>query len=102
MVRKPLRSTYHALNDIKFLLRKKWLYRNTDVASITKKSWATLITGDHNFQMKVYHSYPDFQVKQLDETEFKLDSAFDKDGGLIDPLNTKAGGMIYYLCQGKQ
>lgn len=97
--RKPIHSLYYMWKDIKFAMRLKRIYRDVDVDSIKKKSWAILITGDHDFQMKVYHILPDSQVKQLNEVGFDVISVYDRDGMLIDPLQTKAGGMMYFLCK---
>ena len=94
-----LRSVYCISKDIIFALRLKWFYRNADIDSIKKGPWAILITGDHNFKMKVYHVLPEFQVEQLKEAGFRVISVYDKDGGLVDPLNTNATGMLYFLCK---
>ncbi len=97
--RKPIHSIYYAWKDIKFAMRKKRLYRNVDIDLIKKKSWAVLITGDHDFQMKVYHIKPDFQVQQLNEAGFDVVSVYDRDGKIIDPSKDNAKGMLYFLCK---
>lgn len=98
-IKKPIHSIYYAWKDIKFAMRKKRLYRNVDKDLIKKKSWAVLITGDHDFQMEVYHIMPDFQVKQLKDAGFDAVSVFDRDGMLIDPLTTSDNRALYFLCK---
>ena len=99
--RKPVRSLWYAMKDYIFLMRKKWLYRNVDVNAIKKAQWALLITGDHNFQMRGYHSYPDYQVKQLEDTGFAVESVYGRDGSIIDPSENKPEVSLYFLCQAR-
>jgi len=98
---KPVRSAYRVWKDVRFLMRKRWLYRNADADSIAAQDWAVLITGDHNVKMKAYHIRPDHQVRQLREVGLSVESVYDCEGNLVDPLQAEAvqSPCLHFLCR---
>lgn len=97
--RNILKSLYTRYHDYKYYLRKKRIYRDYDLTQLKHKSWEILITGDHNFKMKVYHIKPEYQVEQLKQAGFAVEQVYDRHGKSIDPLNTDSIGMTYFLCK---
>ncbi|MBN2130300.1 MAG: class I SAM-dependent methyltransferase [Sedimentisphaerales bacterium] len=98
-IKRPIRSTVGICKDIVFLMRKKWLYRNADIDGITAAQWKILITGDHNFQMQVYHVCPEYQVQQLRDVGFEVKAVYDREGRIVDPSTNNTSEYLHYLCQ---
>jgi len=92
-------SSYYWLKAFKQYLRLKWHYRGVDEKSVLEKNNETLITGDHDFKMGIYHIKPDQQVKQLQEAGYEVVTAYNQSGDIIDPMTDQSNSYIYYLCK---
>lgn len=97
--RKPIHSVYQWWKILLYKVRMWNMYRGVDVQGIQGKSWAILITGDHDFKMQIYHIKPDYQVKELEGAGFEVISVYDDNGNLKDPLKDRINRYMYFLCK---
>lgn len=93
-----IRSLYNCWKSIKFNYQLSVLYKNIDQKAVLTKPWTILISGDHDFKMPIYLINPGYQVKQLYEQGFDVVSVYDQKGKIINPLQHKLGGFLYFLC----
>ncbi len=92
-------SLYQYYRYIVYLLRMKYIYRNTDIAEVRSKPWAILNRGDHDFKMQAYHINPEYQLQQLRETGFNVRSIFNEYGKPLEPSQSQEAEWLYFLCE---
>jgi len=97
--RKPFHWAYKwaKLFSRKYKVNK--MYRRANINEICDMPWSILVTGDHDFKMGIYHSKPDYQVKQLEDAGFNVMTVYDEKGNERDPLKDRIHGYMYYLCK---
>ena len=100
-ISKPIRSIYRWLKPLRRAFRLWWHYRGVDVSEIKNKPWAVLATGDHNFEIQIYHVKPDYQLKELEKIGFEVVSAYDKYGIERDLMTDTSGNYMNILCKPK-
>lgn len=94
----PVKSLYHLYRNLKYNWRMKNLYDANHVQDIRKADWKIVKTGDHDFKMDIYHVNPVFQVRQLDESGYQVESIYAL-YGRIENVETTQANTLYYLCK---
>lgn len=93
----PFRSLYYFFKNMKFNRKLKSMYGDSEVKEIRKCNWKMLKTGDHDFQIDVFHINPVVQIEQLNDLGFHVESVYGLYGGFADPETTQTN-MLCYLC----
>lgn len=97
--RQPFHWLYRWSKSLSRKIRIKKAYKGTNVSEICNMPWSILITGDHDFKMQIYHTKPDYQVKQLEDAGFEVVTVYDQKGKERDPLRERINEYMYYLCK---
>jgi ubiquinone/menaquinone biosynthesis C-methylase UbiE len=100
--KRPLSSLYYWLKALKRLLRTKFHYRNVDTEAVLRNDKYTLVTGDHDFQMAIYHIKPAHQVTQLEDLGFEICTVYSQQGEVVDPKSYTGSGYLNFLCRPRQ
>ena len=77
------------------------LYPKNKLHEFLQNDWEILKTGDHDFKMDIYHINPVYQLQQLDESGFQVESIYSL-YGRIENAETTQANTLYYLCRLKQ
>ena len=97
----PVKSFYHLYQNQKFNRRMTSLYPKNKLHEFLQNDWEILKTGDHDFKMDIYHINPVYQLQQLDESGFQVESIYSL-YGRIENAETTQANTLYYLCRLKQ
>ena len=57
------------------------------------------MTGDHSFRIAAYHIRPSYQVEQLEETGWIVDTVYDPEGAISDVNDGAPHAWLYFLCR---
>lgn len=98
-IKRPLSSLYYWLKALRRLLRTKFHYRNVDTETVLRNEKYTLVTGDHDFQIAIYHIKPAYQVTQLEELGFEVCTVYSQQGETVDPQTYTGSGYLNFLCR---
>lgn len=99
---RPIHSAYKWLKSLRLAFRLWWYYRGVDFNEIINKEWAVLATGDHDFDIEIYHVKPDYQVKELEKLGFEVESFYDRWGNIKDPMTDRVDDYMNILCKPKK
>lgn len=97
----PAKSLKQLFTTALFNRKMKSLYSEKDMNEIRMCDWKMLKTGDHDFNIDVFHINPVVQIKQLNDIGLEVESIYGLNGGIVDPATTDAN-MLCYLCKLKQ
>jgi SAM-dependent methyltransferase len=95
--RSPVRAAYQFLKALQYRMNRFRHARGLDGASARKLPWAILKTGDHDFQIEIFHIDPVLQVQQLSRLGFRVETILDPLGRVADPATTDSE-WLYYIC----
>ncbi len=93
------------LFDFAFSLNPRRWYKtivlrkvNPDYRTLFHKEFATILDGAHGYEITNYYTTPDYQVKQLAQAGFTVETVIDLKGNPHTP-DQAAALWLYYLCR---
>lgn len=96
-LKSPIRWAYQLAKQSVFNVRKRYTYRGTPISEIHARDWSLLKTGDHDFNIDIYHVRPTFQIQQLNAMGFSVERVIDTRGNDINPEDSPSD-WLYYVC----
>jgi len=97
-VHRPIKSLYYLAKRMLLNIRLRMHYEEESESEILASDWSILKTGDHDFQIDIYHVKPAFQLSILNRLGFHVDRVLDRKGNQVDAVQAP-DAWLYYVCR---
>jgi SAM-dependent methyltransferase len=94
----PLRSVWRLVRGLVFNIRLARANGGRSEQDIRIRDWDILKTGDHDFEIDIYHIQPHVQLKELKRLGFDVISILDHRGHEVD-AQASMSPWLYYFCR---
>ncbi len=95
---RPLRWAWRIGRHVPYNLRLQKINRDHDAGELRARGWAELVDGTRGFDAANYYVLPEIAERQLQAAGFRLEAAYDLNGGLIDLHAPPRDAFIHYFA----